>query len=67
MRVELRTYILLTKNNTGGGDILKLGDSEKFKYEEAYKISWGLRNTGGKAFRGAVTEGCIIRACINSR
>ena len=34
-------------------------DWEKFKYEEAYKISWGLdKNRGGKAFRGPVTEGC---------
>ena len=48
-----------TKNNTGG-TFEKLGGVGKFKYEGAYKISWGgLKNRGGKAFRGPVTEGCL--------
>ena len=43
-----------------GGHLKIRGDWEKFKYEGAYKISWGFdKNRGGKAFRGPVTEGCL--------
>ena len=42
------------------------GDWEKFKYKGAYKIKsfGGLKNRGGKAFRGPVTEGCLKLAEI---
>ena len=49
-----------TKNNIGGH--LKIrGNWGKFKYEGAYKISWGFEKEMGQAFRGPVTEGCNIR------
>ena len=52
-----KNYVGATKNNTGGR--LKIrGDWEKFKYTGHTKFLGGLKNRGGKAFRGPVTEGC---------
>ena len=46
-----------TKNNTG--EHLKIGGGMgKFRYEGHTKFLGGLKNGGGKAFRGPVTEGC---------
>ena len=44
-----------TKNNTGGH--LKIrGDWEKFKYEGAYKISWGIEKIEGARLSGGLLQ-----------
>ena len=42
-----------------GGHLKIREDWEKFKYEGHTKFLGGLKNRGGKAFRGPVTEACI--------
>ena len=41
-----------------GGHLRIRVDWEKFKCERHTKFLGGLKNRGGKAFRGPVTEGC---------
>ena len=48
-----------TKNNTGG--YLKIrGDWENSNTRGHTKFLGGWKNRGGKAFRGPVTEGCVL-------
>ena len=54
-----------TKNNTGGH--LKIRETGKNSNMRGHaKFFGGLKNRGGKAFRGPVTEGCR-RLCSASR
>ena len=48
-----------TKNNTGG--YLKIrGTRKNSNVRGIQNFLGGLKNRGGKAFRGPVTEGCIF-------
>ena len=40
-------------------------DWEKFKYEGAYKISWGFEKIEGARLSGPVTEACIEISVTN--
>ena len=54
-----KNYVGATKNNTGGH--LKIrGDLEKFKYEGAYKISWGFEKIEGARLSGGLLQRCVI-------
>ena len=52
-------YVGATKNNTGGH--LKIrGDWEKFKYEGAFKISWGFEKIEGARLLGGLLQRRVL-------
>ena len=55
-----------TKNNTGGHLKIK-GTGKNSNMRGHTKFLGGLKNRGGKAFRGPVTEGCLITALFLCR
>ena len=52
-----KNYVGATNNNTGGRTFENYGDWEKFKYEGAYKISWGVE----KIERARLSAGLLQR------
>ena len=56
---QLRIIQGATKNNIGARHLKIRGGWEKFKYEGAYKISWGLEKIEGQGFQGACYRGSI--------